>query len=671
MDSSSYDYMVNLHSKFTLNADNLINLSTLYLSDNQTAVFALKSLDLLYRSASNFFEEDNFLSGALHFIILSMTNYPSVVLSNINTYFNLLDSFITNSLIQINKMKVLNSISNSTLRNSSLTGSQEATFNNTFKKIQNGLFDLITFYSQNSQNFSTPVTYDTNNINILLYGINETFRFSTISSIYKPLYYPYFEMDDCLSFIMKNKYSRTSYKIWMNYNIWKTVPYLYSKELYENITSPMIDINFIDPITGSQFIFDNCMSYPISHYFPVNNMYLVPFINYKRSMLDPSTQYNVNSSIFNMPIYIAPSGQVTNDTVNQRIDKYFINYNFTCKFFNISTNKFDDLGMSYYNFSLNYYNCKSSHLTSFIVDFFQILPIFQIYGRFYYVPHYELFFYSGNYSNYGLSIMIIIFFLYCFVALIYSFCDNYVVTRLGLLDYLKIQIIKINIPYSRDYNFNLNMLIESEAITRINKGSNKTEKKNKAQVNIVDYNENNNKILEEFKAPNYEVIILKDNEFLNNELNKYSKPLNKIHNTEIISPGPMPIDELIKPTNVKDQFLFDAVKDTNKSHSIDKKEPDLESKANLILANSKFKKNKEEYSDSINQMENNILPFKKEIGHMKTDSIHTYNKIFLNQEKENHKEIQRNNFIIKKEQNIQFVGQETENNIEDDSIFNR
>ena len=177
------------------------------------------------------------------------------------------------------------------------------------------------------------------------------------------------------------------------------------------------------------------------------------------------------------------------------------------------------------------------------------------------------------------------------------------------------------------------MLIESEAITRINKGSNKTETYKKAQVDMVDYNENNNKILEEFKAPNYEVIILKDNEFLNNELNKYSKPKHKLNKIEVINSEPMFNDEIVIATSGNDE---ETLKENKKIVSINRNEPNITYKANFILDQNKFNKDIEEYTYTNTQIDNNN--FKKESNNMDTD----FNKY---KEKKNQKEIK--NYRIK------------------------
>ncbi len=652
-------------------------MSTLYLSDNITATFALKSLDLLYNSGAHFIDEPDFLLSALDFIRLVQQKYPSILIFNIKVFFNYFDAMITNCLMRINKMKIDNTISNTTIRNTTLSYSQYVNFQEIMKKITSGLDGLITFYAQNYLDFNIPISYDSKNFHILLYGVDQNFNFSTIRNIYQPLYMPYFEMDACFNYIMSNKYSRSSFQIWMNYNIWKTNPFLYSQSLYENNTSPLIEINFIDIKTGQKFEFDNCVDYPVKHYFPVNNNYIVPFLNKKRSMLDPSKQYPVNSSIFSMPLYIAPTGEVKNETIKQRIDKYFLDFNFTCKFYNSSTSKFEDGGMTYYNFSNNYYNCKSTHLTSFLVDLFQIIPNFNILGRFYYVPHYELFFWGANYSNnYGLYLMLIILCIYLSVALIYSVCDSWVYERLGLLDYLKKQIIIINLPYSRNYNYNLDIVLQSEAITRINRGTRNvmTENVNKEpnairlydiHNNSEDHNIHNNLNLEEFKAPDYDVIILNDNQYLDKELKKYSVmplPLSNRSNKSNANPINTNEKDEFRPhiqTNEKDE-LFKKPKEQYKLSHFEieeKKEAEVDGQNNLKIFNIKNMKpvlrkiEEEVHSEKISLPDINELKPKDEENGL-NHKLHTENVNRKVRHKNEDKDlIQRNNFILKRNEN--------------------
>ena len=369
-------------------------------------------------------------------------------------------------------------------------------------------------------------------------------------------------------------------------------------------------------------------------------------------MLDPTTQYNVNSSIFAMPIYITPNGQVTNDTIKQRIDKYFLPFNFSCMFYNPSINNFNSNGMVYYNFSSNYYNCKSTHLTSFKVDYFQILPSFKTLGRFYYITHIELLFYFGNYlENYGLLIIMFILGIYLIVVIFYSICENYKKERLVLLDYLKKEIIKINIPYSRDYNYNLNIQFQSENIARINIGSKQVKNHNNkegATINDPDNSNNRNNLnLEEFKTPDYDVVILNDNNFIDKELKKYAHSTNRTNNKSVIS---------LMGTNEKEQILGPPKENEyppSNYEKIEKKDDKLKSEINLNdqtnkILNPNYNKLEEQDERQIDSKlretfnKNLTIPSQNDIISM-SDKLFSFPSHPVDKEK-----IKINNFILKK-----------------------
>ncbi len=272
--------------------------------------------------------------------------------------------------------------------------------------------------------------------------------------------------------------------------------------------------------------------------------------------------------------------------------------------------------------------------------------------------------------------MLIILCIYLAVALIYSFCDSWVYERLGLLDYLKRQIIMVNLPYSRNYNYNLDIVLQSEAITRINRGTRNvmTENINKEpnairlydiHNNSEDHNIHNNINLEEFIAPDYDVIILNDNNYLDKELKKYSVmplPLSNRSNKSNANPINTNEKDEFRPhiqTNEKDE-LFKKPKEKYKLSHFEieeKKDAEVDDKNNLKIFNIKNMKpvmrkiEEEVQSEKISLPDINELKPKDEENGL-NHKLHTENVNRKVRHKNEDKDlIKKNNFILKRNEN--------------------
>ena len=67
------------------------------------------------------------------------------------------------------------------------------------------------------------------------------------------------------------------------------------------------------------------------------NYRLVDRINEKKELLSPENQFDLNDDIFCDPVYINKSGAVFNSTPEERRNKYFLGFNFSCEYYKVKS----------------------------------------------------------------------------------------------------------------------------------------------------------------------------------------------------------------------------------------------------------------------------------------------------------------------------------------------
>lgn len=403
-----------------------------------------------------------------------------------------------------------------------LTSAQQVSMGSYFTSIKSSMDDLMRWYANNIGNATELIKFKSKNLNVYVTYLDNNFDFVQFFQDNIDSYESYFDASDCLNYALLHQYNKPSFYLIMTYLDWKTTPFLYSTKLYRNNSSPYVGVHFYDADSLKEVTIKNCTTNPVKLYFPVTNQYIPQIVNSHREIMEPAKQFPVTSTIFNDPIYIKDDGSVTNDTIDQRIEKYFIPVNFTCQFFNTDNSTYDLTGCSYTNYTdSNFYECKCDHLTDFIVNYVTINKTFNINSRFFYLAHYNLLGYPGNFfENVAFYMLTAAFGLYISIIMFYSFCDCYIYKKCGIIDYLKNQIIMVNLPYNRHYNFNLDIIIPMEALTRIYKGSRdprqimnfgKDENEIDRNIMTLDKNPNLELHLDDMKMKDIDVLILGDN----------------------------------------------------------------------------------------------------------------------------------------------------------------
>ena len=280
----------------------------------------------------------------------------------------------------------------------------------------------------------------------------------------------------CLETTMIQSQGNPSYRVFLTAIIWKVSPYMSEQELYWNTSSPVITFKFLDYDNGEKIYLSNCgdTDNQIQLYFPQNTYRYVERINRQRDYLSPENQFDLNDDIFCDPVYINKSGAVFNSTPEERINTYFLGFNFSCKYYKVSSEDQNDITLTNetLDFHLytkeNYVQCLANKLVQeaygeFVVDSYLIPNDFHINSRFFYLKHYMLLLWGENYTNnQAFYYFIVLVALYAGLSLAYIYIEKKHVIEMERLGSLKSEVAKINMPYRDEYIFNNDLNLDNE-----------------------------------------------------------------------------------------------------------------------------------------------------------------------------------------------------------------
>jgi hypothetical protein len=283
--------------------------------------------------------------------------------------------------------------------------------------------------------------------------VNPQFNASVYFSSRKSNYQPFVDVMFCLNEIEMTKLNNPYYSAWVTYIHWKYNPFIYNDSIYSNSTSPFHEVFIVDSVSNKPILINNCTK-GILHYFPIQTVLHLDYINSKKALFFPNNEYGQDNSIFSNPIYVYPNGTITNDTVEERIKQFYREWNFSCNYYDTIFNTLNTTGMGYINLTDNYIVCNSSHLTGFMSTFVKNNGTFNIDGRFFYLKHYYVFFLWDNYvKNYAFLSILIVLSYYTIVLLITTIYDMKYFRQEVLLDFLKEEIIRVHMPYAEKIKF--------------------------------------------------------------------------------------------------------------------------------------------------------------------------------------------------------------------------
>ena len=479
IDHASYEYMKGIYNQLFLKVKMM-----------QTGKYdhdLIKSVNLLMKSGAAFMDIENmdFMLESIEFINLYRNKFATEMMqgNNYELYFDIYNSLIEYGLAIVNKLKYKNFITKNSknaagryndnyFREATLAKGEPAIVQDYFNKIKVSLQNLLEFYASNKK----EVRFINRNINVYVSLINENFHPDTYFSIEKKLYEPYMDFKRCLEQTMIQSRGNPSYRVYLSAVVWKVSPYMSDMELYWNTTSPVVTFKLLDYDTGEKIYLSNCGSEDdqIKLYFPVNSYQLVDRINEKKAYLSPENQFDLNDDIFCDPVYINKSGAVFNSTPEERRQKYFLGFNFTCNFYDVKSEDQSNIKLSketldYHKYTDdNYVQCLSNKLVQesygeFVVDSYTIPAEFHLNSRFFYLKHYQLLLWKDNYTdNQAFYFYLVLVITYVGLSLGYIYFEQYHYIKMQRLGQLKREIAKMNAPYRDEYIFNNDLQVDDE-----------------------------------------------------------------------------------------------------------------------------------------------------------------------------------------------------------------
>lgn len=494
--------------------------------------YVIQGLFNLIDGASYFITNSDYMTVQLfEFIDLCKVRYTSDLISYYKTMLGYFSANLRYGTYNINKLKADNSDKNGYLRNITLSTTQKAALKNYYDTVRDNLESLITWYANNLPEATESLNYRSDLMLVNITYMTNDFIYNNYFSKAQDMYDPIFEMKSCLSDVMETKYSTKSYTLVQTVVNYFNSPFMY-EDSYGYNAGNLMSINYYDSASKDKISVIDCLGNYVNLYFPVANYKLDDFLNNYRNRSDPSEQYTINDDIFSDPIYIKTTGEIDYDSVEDRRFKWWVPINFTCNYYDETDKEFSSNGCSYTNFTENYFHCKCEHLTSFVVDYFEIPVDWFTKTRFFYLARPELYKWKDNYiSNAAMYAFIINFLLFIGVMIAFAFYDYYLRRLSNLLNYLKQQVVKINLPYIYNYNFNIGVIFSMQSI---NKGKRATfilddhKRKNEKQSkylenlhltkddNVIGSNNTNNNDNMNLKIDNYnmhdvDVLILGEN----------------------------------------------------------------------------------------------------------------------------------------------------------------
>lgn len=363
-----------------------------------------------------------------------------------------------------------------------------------------------------------------------------------------------------------------------NYNVvlvlidYTLFPFSYDKDVYANNISPYIDVVIYNSLTGNKITnIDKCNT---------EETYIklfIPFYMYGYYLNEINKQINLynsmnyvphDSNIFKQPIYIQEeTGKISNNTVEERINKFKRNFNITAKYLDVSTNSFKNNGLYYQTLDFkqfkSYFLINSTHLTGFSL-FTTVNDVnFLIDGPFFYLNYPRvLLLFENLLSNYAFYVFIFLVCYFLIVLIISIFYDCRYYRQQVLLNFLMKQILFSQWPYEDKNKYdelyervseeqknykksdNVNNLFVKGNLIYNYKELNDNSKINSANIINNKSNSNNISAFSSNKLNNNEFIINSYNQNLNNnesKLNNNAKFENNSINTFNLNKNPLKV----------------------------------------------------------------------------------------------------------------------------------
>ena len=440
-----------LENAYTLTYEKLISLLQSTINYEQFMV-----IHNLYFGASQFIQDEKFFSEKLEtFLTLAMNLFTDSILNNTSEYIDLIDYYYSYTLDRLNKKRIEQKVNSGyPYKNVTLEEDQVTEFKSAFDYISTELNTFLKYLAQQYLNTQKTITYESKNFYLALASVNPTFDEEIFFNLRKKNYKSSIQFMKCLTYIEVEKLTNPYFQAWLIYIEYNRFPYSYNKTLNPNNTSPMIEIRFLDGTTGKDITVSGCTNdNAILIEMPFTSYNWLDELNRQKWLHDPNNYKSPSDPIFKDPIYINKSGFISNDTIEQRIEKYNRVFNISGMYYDTQLQDFNQSGINYVNFTsdTNFIQFTSDHLTKFTSFFIENNPTFTVENRFFYIKRPQVMKWFPNYTNNKAFFILGGFIgLYLLLVIILSCYDNRYFQQESLLEFLKKEIIKANLAYVED-----------------------------------------------------------------------------------------------------------------------------------------------------------------------------------------------------------------------------
>ena len=437
--------------------------SIIYSNLNSTIYWEqLISIHNLFFGALQFFQNDSFFDQNLQgYLSYSLSLYKDSILNNTSEYFDLIDFYFQYTLINMNKLKLSNKINLNGNRNITLSEFQQETFKTSFNYITEEIKKYIKYYI--SVTSLTEFKYESKNFNIIIKKIDQNFVEDELFESRINKYRSYVHFMDCLKYIENENLKVTEFTVWFAFIEYYSFPFGYNENYFINNTSPLVDLIIYDSLNFSEINIRGCYNDKrIIFHLPVKTYKWLSEINENMLLYDPDNYLSPDDEMFTDPKYIDSEGVITTLSIQDRIDLYGRNYNFSCNYYDITNEKFSDDGISYLNYTSdeNYIEFLSTHLTQFTTFMVDNNLTYHTKSRFFYLSRPRVFINWKNYrTNKFFYLLLILMLLYFVLFIIVKKYDKAYFAQEGLIEYLKREILKSFLIYNKDEDKILNALV--------------------------------------------------------------------------------------------------------------------------------------------------------------------------------------------------------------------
>ena len=409
-----------------------------------------KSFYILFFAAQNFFTNDTFFIENLvdfrNYLKTTETAYITSSVDKFNKILDLDEFFFNYFYVRETQIKLTTKINEGyPFRNKTLTmedsSSYQGAINQFFALLDEDTKFLISEYGNDYDYSCQHFIYHLKKIDE---NFDDKLYFESLKTVLET-YKPTILFMNCL----KQKHP-PPFNYYLNYIEYLVNPMSFDSNFYPNVTSPFVTIKIYD-YSGNEVVVNDCSS-TIKINMPFHGYDWINYINEQKWLFAPENYKLEDDPIFRDPIFIYDNGSVSDDTVAERIAKYYRYYNIVGLVHTpTSGSLYEYTTFLFKNISDTFFLLfETNHLSSFSSMLIPNIMNFVVDGRFFYVTRYMVFLYYQNHINnpafYIITALLIIF---IFISLIYKCKDYSYFDNLEILDFLQKEIIKSNFAYDQ------------------------------------------------------------------------------------------------------------------------------------------------------------------------------------------------------------------------------